>query len=842
MELFKQSLTTGWTFRDCDAEDWMPVPAVPSVVQQDLIANQKLEDPFIGFNELKARWVNEKSWVYKHTFQRPDVPEGSAIDLVFEGLDTFATVKLNGQTILQSDNMFLGHRINLTKALEAEGEHTLEIEFDCALLRARELRSQDQKHKWVGFNGDPSRLAVRKAQYHWGWDWGPVLMTAGIWRAVRLEVYTARIVDLWPQIQLAGDHQTAEITSVAKVESVITGDYLARFSLNLKGVEIAQQDVPVSADQNASVTFRVNRPELWWPHGYGEQTLYEVSVTLLRNGESVDQVNKKIGIRTAEIIQQPDKHGKSFFFRINGMDIFCGGSCWIPADSLLPSISAARYRKWIELMVEGRQNMIRVWGGGIYEDDSFYEACDELGVMVWQDFMFGCGNYPTSPQILESIQQETVFNVQRLRHHPSIVIWVGNNEDYQVQESEGLTYDFEDKDPESWLKTDFPARYIYEKLLPEVVAEHAPGTFYHPGSPWGDGKISSDPTVGDMHQWNVWHGTQEKYQIFDSLGGRFNSEFGMEAFPHLSTIEHFVENPADMFPQSHVMDFHNKADGHERRLATYLVENLRTATDLETYIYLTQVVQAETMMFGYRGWRRQWGDERHCGGALLWQLNDCWPTISWAIVDYFLNPKPAYYAVKRVLNPIAVGVRREHHDWSVAHAQPPQASKYELWVVSSQPHVLQGSIELRFLSVATGRDIRSPIARDVTIQANGTTDVITGSIDHTTDEPHVLAARLWVDNKVVARDVDWPQPLKYLDLSDRGLELQVHRDSDHARLEIHARKPVKALVIEEQEGVRISDNAIDIVPGDAQTVIVTGLGNRPLKYRYLGQDACGVLE
>jgi beta-mannosidase len=297
-----------------------------------------------------------------------------------------------------------------------------------------------------------------------------------------------------------------------------------------------------------------------------------------------------------------------------------------------------------------------------------------------------------------------------------------------------------------------------------------------------------------------------------------------------------------MFPQSQVMDFHNKADGHERRLATYMVENLRTATDLETYIYLTQVVQAETMMFGYRGWRRQWGDERHCGGALLWQLNDCWPTISWAIVDYFLNPKPAYYAVKRVLNPIAVGVRREHHDWSVAHAQPPQNSKYELWVVSSKPDTLQGCIELRFLSVNTGRDIRSPLTRDVTIQANGTTDVITGMIDHTIDEPHVLAARLWVDNQIVARDVDWPQPLKYLDLTNRGLELQVHRESDQARVVVTARKPTKCLVFEEQEGVRISDNAIDLVPGDEQTVIVTGLANRSLKYRYLGQEVCGVLE
>jgi beta-mannosidase len=308
---------------------------------------------------LKARWVNEKSWVYKNTFQRPKVPEDAAINLVFEGLDTFATVKLDGQTILKSDNMFLSHRIDVTKALEAEGEHILEIEFDCALLKARELRNQDQKHKWVGFNGDPSRLAVRKAQYHWGWDWGPVLMTAGIWRAVRFEVYTARIVDLWPRTQLAEDHQSAEITAVTQVDTVTAGDYTARFTLRLKGNEIAHEDVRVSRDQNAEVTFRVNRPELWWPHGYGEQTLYEVSVSLLRNSESVDQVSKKLGIRTAEVIQQPDKHGKSFFFRINGMDIFCGGSCWIPADSLLPSISAKRYRKWIELMVEGRQIMIR---------------------------------------------------------------------------------------------------------------------------------------------------------------------------------------------------------------------------------------------------------------------------------------------------------------------------------------------------------------------------------------------------------------------------------------------------------------------------------------------------
>ncbi|CRG89090.1 beta-mannosidase [Talaromyces islandicus] len=844
MSFLKIPLSTGWAFKDGedDNEGWMPVPVVPSVVHQDLMANKKLEDPYLELNELRAQWVNDKIWQYRHEFQSPQVPADATVVLVFDGLDTFATVTLDGETILESSNMFLGYRVDITKALASKESHVLDIKFDCAKRKARELRSQHPDHRWEGFNGDMSRLAVRKSQYHWGWDWGPVIMTAGIWRDVRLEVYSARIADLWPQTNLAPDHQTATVTGVAEIDSVGPGGFTAHFRLSLHGQEIARQEVAVTANQPTQATFEINRPDLWWPHGYGSQVLYELSVSLTGGGVELHHVTKRFGIRTSEVIQQQDKHGKSFFFRINGVDIFCGGSCWIPADSLLPSISSERYRKWIELMVEGGQVMSRVWGGGIYEDDAFYDACDELGVLVWQDFMFGCGNYPTWSELLESIQQESVYNVRRLRHHPSIVIYVGNNEDYQVQEQVGLTYDYEDKNPENWLASDFPARYIYEKLLPDVISEFSPDTTYHPGSPWGDGKTTSDPTVGDMHQWNVWHGTQEKYQIFETLGGRFNSEFGMEAFPHMSTIEYFVKNDADKYPQSQIIDFHNKADGHERRLATYLVENLRMATDLEAYIYLTQVVQAETMMFGYRGWRRQWGDERHCGGALLWQLNDCWPTISWAIVDYFLRPKPAFYSVKRVLKSLAVGVQREHHDWSVVHARPPTRSGYTMWIASSLPEVVYGTVELRFISIVTGQDLQPPaLFQKVAIVPNGTTNIVKdGIIDHVTQpEPHVLAARLWVGNKVVARDVDWPQPFKYLDFSDRGLEVKQQPGSVSGQqiLNISSRKPVKCIVFEERENVRLSDSALDIVPGDGQIITATGLneGDPPLKFRYLGQ-------
>lgn len=252
------------------------------------------------------------------------------------------------------------------------------------------------------------------------------------------------------------------------------------------------------------------------------------------------------------------------------------------------------------------------------------------------------------------------------------------------------------------------------------------------------------------------------------------------------------------------------------------------------------------MLFGYRGWRRQWGDERHCGGALLWQLNDCWPGISWAIVDYFLKPKPAYYAVKRALGPFAVGVQRQHHDWSVAHARPPKTSKYALWIASSSPKEIRGRIELRFISVNTGLDLQGPVVYDeIVIKANGTTDIITdGVIDHIAEpEPHVLSARLWVDNEIVARDVDWPQPFKYLDLSNRGVELQAQREtSGQARVIIKTRKPAKCLVFEEQDDVTFSDNAMDLVPGDEQVIIVSGLGDKHLKYRCLGQKTWDVLE
>jgi len=300
-------------------------------------------------------------------------------------------------------------------------------------------------------------------------------------------------------------------------------------------------------------------------------------------------------------------------------------------------------------------------------------------------------------------------------------------------------------------------------------------------------------------------------------------------------IKAFCTDPTELYPQSRVLDFHNKADRHERRIATYLVENFRTVTSLEGHIHLSQLVQSEALMFAYRGWRRQWGQERLCGGALVWQLNDCWPVTSWSIVDYYHRKKPAFYTIRRALAPVSIAVNRQHWDWSVVHARPPKKLTFECWISSSELETQEGRVELRFVSIATGEEIKPAIHKNVSIIPNGTTEVCSGTVDEQTEEPHVLTARLWIDDKVVSRDSDWPQPFKYISFENRNVKVtSIGID----RLKISAALPTKGLVFEEREGVLVQDSALDVMPGDDQIVEVSGLkeGDKPLRWRYLGME------
>lgn len=466
-------------------------------------------------------------------------------------------------------------------------------------------------------------------------------MTCGPWRPVNLEVYLARISDLSFVMELDDTLTSVDIVATAITDGRASG---LKFDLLLGDTTVASQVRHLFHDGFATTTFEVREPELWYPKGYGNQPLYTLRATLLRGDGVLDVRTKRFGIRSAKVIRRKlsSVAGRSFFFSINNIPIFCGGSNWIPADGFIPRITKASYRKLVKCAADGNQVMLRVWGGGIYEEDVFYDTCDELGILVWQDFMFACGNYPTSN--LKSIENEARANVKRLRHHPSIVIWAGNNEDYQIRESEGLEYDPDELSPERWLRSNFPARYIYEKLLVDITEELVPDTHYHRGSPWG-GSRTRDPTVGDIHQWGVWHAPILPYQSFSSLTGRFVSEFGMQGFPCLSTIASFIPpSSPESYAQSSTIDFHNKAVNHVRRLAIYLSTNVRYNHDpLPSYIHATQLVQSEALTYAFEAMRREWrgkGSEL-CGGGLVWQLNDCWPGISWSVYPvsstYFIS-------------------------------------------------------------------------------------------------------------------------------------------------------------------------------------------------------------
>jgi len=672
-------------------------------------------------------------------------------------------------------------------------------------------------------------------------------LTCGPWRPINLEVYDSRIEDLFFETDVDPTTKTVKVTTIARTEGPASK---VRFDISLDGTPVSSQTINAATGADTKTEFTITDAKLWYPVRYGEQTLYTITATLLASSDEieVDTVSKKTGFRKAELVQQPleEQPGTSFFFRVNGIPVFCGGSDWIPADNFVPRITSETYRNWIRLLADGNQFMIRVWGGGIYEEAAFYEACDEFGILVWQDFMFGCGNYPAWPELLKSIEREAVANVKALRHHPSIVIWAGNNEDYQYQESENLTYDFDNKDAESWLKTDFPARYIYEKVLDDVCREHIPGTFYHYGSPWG-GKDTRDPTVGDIHQWNVWHGTQEKYQNFDTLVGRFVSEFGMQAFPSVKTIDQYLplgRDDPDRYPQSSTVDFHNKAEGHERRIALYLVENMRYAPDpLEHFVYCTQLMQAECLASAYRLWKRQWkGPNReYCGGALVWQINDCWPVTSWSMCDYYLRPKHAYYTVKREMAPLSIGItRREHRHPRDKHTRVhiDTKTRVEIWGSNLALEDVTVDCVVKAWDVETAEQTFSQTVRgSLLLPANRSTEIaaLDVPVRNPGDEARtVVAAYLYRGEEKLARYVNWPEPLKYLHLRKPEALKAVLVDGGE-RVEVSAEVPVKGVALEcEDDGVVFGDNLVDVVPGEVVSIPVRGATEETvLTTRYL---------
>lgn len=844
----------GWDYAQLGPSqtEWTACESFPTSVHVELLKAGKIPDPYIAMHEWDVQWIGEAEWAFKTVLDltAEQLREPHA-DLVFEGLDTFATVIVNGQSVLETENMFLTYRVDVKKHLKA-GINEIYLKFASAFRKGRALELQHGKMKL--WNGDSSRLHIRKAQYNYGWDWGPILMTVGPWRPITLETYTARISDL--RVSPIVDRDlTTTITTTFEVEGAPASGATAQFVLKSpSGKVVKTEEAKVQGGKGKlSWKFAKGDLELWYPVGYGKQPIYTVEVQLAdAQGVALNATTQKIGIRRAEVIQRPleDDEGMTFFFQINNIPVFCGGSNWIPADNFLTDITAQRYRDWLQLMVAGNQNMVRVWGGGIYEPDVFYDICDELGLLVWQDFMFGCGQYPAYESLVANVKLEVECNVKRLRHHPALVIFAGNNEDYQLAEAYKLDLDYADNSgSKDFTKTDFPARHFYEKLMPEVVARLS-DTHYHRSSPYsGFGKDTRDQKHGDLHQWNVWHGSQEPWHNWDILAGRFVSEFGMQGYPDIRTVDYWLGgDAAERFPQSRSSNNHNKADGFERRLELYLMENFKHAFDMESYVYYTQMMQAETLAAAYRLWRRNWKGpgKEHTAGALVWQINDCWPCTSWAIVDYFLRPKPAFFSVARELRPYTVGMTRKDH---TTYKDPLSADEFvintELQIWGCNSTLLPKKVKLIVEAFDLNSDFTHSFTQDVVLAPNASTEVYKGEVPgqptrtKLSEAPKtiIISARiLETDGTVLARYANWPEPFKYIHYpapSEVGLNIKTAADGE--TLEISVKKPIKGLILDvDGEEVKWSDQALDLVPGDVQVVKAVGLGGRKVKARFLG--------
>ncbi|GAA6026153.1 hypothetical protein JCM10207_003384 [Rhodosporidiobolus poonsookiae] len=836
---------------------FQPCCQFPSQIHAELLHAGIIPDPFLKRNEEPVQWVGEADWIYQCEFDVPKgkLPrEGELADLVFEGLDTFATVFLNGVKILEADNMHRQYRLPVTSHLKP-GRNTLYLAFHSAVRRARELEecALGRGKHWPCWNGDKSRLFVRKASFNFGWDWGPVLLTAGPYRPIRLEVYESRIFDFWPRAHVSDKLEaTLSLSWQISSSSEIAASQAVRARLrHPDGTVVKTLVTEACGGADQLWRFGEDEVELWWTARQGKQPLYEVEVDLvdMHTGAVLHSISRKVGFRRLRLVREPlkDEPGETFLFELNNVPLFIGGSNWIPIDSVLTNADEARYRRWLELLVEGNQNMVRVWGGGVYEPDAFYRICDELGILVWQDLMFACGSYPAHLEDFRSnVKVEVEQVVKRLRDHPCLAIIAGNNEDYQIAESEKLNYDPEDEDGD-WLATNFPARELYERVFPSIV-EGSSDILYWPGSPWG-GKQTTDPTEGDLHCWTVWHGSQEPYQKYGELGGRFVSEFGMEGAPDIRTIDHFLDSEAsERFPQSRTMSYHNKADGFERRLACYLTENIRFGSTLEDYVFATQFIQSEALSTAFSAWRRKFKggvEGASCSGALVWQLNDVWPCTSWSIVDYFLRPKPAYFAIKRALAPLAISGRRftetTYPDRFSAAASVKQ-SFIELWAGNSHLKFRVVQVEVEAFELLSGKRVRHSQS-STTLRENRSTALEKFEISTEWDDPKnpiVVVAKLKEDKtgKVLSRVSLWPEPFKFLTFpSPADVDLTVSLDRRSGELTALARRPVKSLVFSFSTDVKLSDNALNLIPSEKQVVKVEGLTEETeVSWRYLGDD------
>lgn len=621
-----------WQFKNAKDKNWLTA-TVPGTVHLDLMNNKIIPDPYKDENEKKVQWIENEDWDYQTSFKISSKElDNQNIELVFNGLDTFAEIYLNGKLLKSTDNMFRKWIIPVKQDLK-NGKNILQVKFKSAVSVGKELA------KKVPFTTPESpRSYVRKAQYQFGWDWGPRLVTAGIWKDVKLNFWNIARLDNVKIEQKALTKQKAELNIHAEIFTKEEGKY--SFLINGKSQSINLK----SGLNQISIPYQIQNPKLWQPNGWGDPNLYQLKISLQKDSKIIAEKSERIGLRTIELIQEKDEKGKSFYFKVNGNPMYAKGTNWIPSDSFTPRITKEKYQKLIKDSKEANMNMIRVWGGGIYEDDEFFNACDENGILVWQDFMFAGSFYPSDVNFQKNVELEVKDQINRLQNHASLALWCGNNEVDEAIVNWGYQKQFKYSKEDS-LQVWKDYNKIFHEVIPNVIKKYATSdkSIYWPSSPsigWGH---KESLTEGDSHYWGVWWGEQP-FEIFNEKVPRFASEYGFQGMPTLETTKSMFSGTPDLSLQNGTIKAHEKHSRGWEIIDNYMKRDYNIPTDFVKYNYVSQLLQARGMQIAIEAHRRA---KPYNMGTLYWQLNDCWPVVSWSSIDYLGNWKALHYQIKR---------------------------------------------------------------------------------------------------------------------------------------------------------------------------------------------------
>ncbi|MEU6851137.1 glycoside hydrolase family 2 protein [Actinacidiphila alni] len=782
------------------------VPAVvPGCVHTDLMAAGLLEDPFLDSNETAAAWVGRADWTYG-TALPPRTTAHERTDLVLDGLDTVAEIRLGDALLGRTRNMHRGYRYDITDRYGRDGGTALTVAFTSAYTEAERVRALvgDRPNSYT----EPFQY-IRKMACSFGWDWGPTLVTAGIWKPVRLEHWsTARLAAVTPLVTVVDGAGRVEVR--LEIERTASG---RRRPLTVRlrvGETRVAAEVPAGTDR-FTVTADVPDPELWWPHGYGDQPLYDCEVTLVEDGSddtsadagaALDHWQRRIGFRTVTLDTAPDDHGSAFTLAVNGEPIFARGINWIPDDVLPTRITPDRYRRRLQQAKDAGVDLVRVWGGGLYESDDFYDVCDELGLLVWQDFLFACAAYAEEQPLRSEVEAEARENVARLAPHASLVLWNGNNENLWA---------FRDWDWEPELAGASWGEGYYLGLLPRVVAETDPTRPYWAGSPWSGSwrRHPNDPAHGTAHSWDVWN-SRDWTGYLDDVP-RFVAEFGWQAPPAYATLRRALSD-SPLAPDSPGMLHHQKAADGNGKLERGLAHHFPPPADFDTWHYLTQVNQARAIACGIEHWRSHWPV---CAGTVVWQLNDCWPVTSWAAVDGDGREKPLYHELKRLYADRLLTVQRR--PGGLVAAVVNQSGEECSGTAVLRRVAVDGAVlaEARLPFGAPPRAVTEiPVPAELLPPAGSDSELLT--VDAELPGGAVPARALWFP----VRDKDFAYPAP-------GWDLELSTDDGVTRVTVTARTLLRDLLLQADRldpAATADRGLITLLPGERATITVRGWG------------------